>query len=310
MDYYWRGRFLVFVGTVLFAIGGIIATYGWNIWSRQFDKKKYLREGVWDIIRGTILVALAGLLTTYGWNVISLGGQRNNLIRAIAQELLMNFQLLESPPIKGEVSYKNEDGRVVPRPFPVLKTAALNAVMSSGLWDIGNEAEKKFLYAIEAYERKIGTANHIFDEYNEFVLKTIDPNEKIASAKKFRKAAPEKDYFKSLENKQNEVIRLILSAYKWSIPPKERELLLQRIGEEPTISKPERLQKMTTASLISNKYSIAKSGLLPLTFVCYDGLRLLRRFAPRNDCGAVGTVISTEASLRDVKWRNLLKIDS
>ncbi len=239
MDYYWRGRILVFVGTILFAIGGIIATYGWNIWSHQYNKKKYLREGVWDIIRGATLVALAGLLTTHGWNVISLGEQRNNLIRAITQELLMNVQLLESPPIKGEVSYKKENGSVVPRPFPTLKTAALNVVISSGLWDIGNKTEKKFLYTIEAYERKIGTANHIFDEYNEFLLKTIDPNEKIASAKKFQKVAPEKDYFKSLENKQNEVIKQILSEYKWSIPPKERELLLQRIGEKSSVGKSE-----------------------------------------------------------------------
>jgi hypothetical protein len=239
MDYYWRGRFLVFVGTVLFAIGGIIATYGWNIWSRQFDKRKCLREGVWDIIRGTILVALAGLLTTYGWNVISLGGQRNNLIRAIAQELLMNVQLLESPPIKDEVSYKKEDDSVVLRPFPTLKTVALNAVMSSGFWDIGKKAEKEFLYAIEAYEGKIGTANHIFDEYNEFLLKTIDPNEKIASAKKFQKVAPEKDYFKSLKNVQNEVIKQILSEYKWAIPSKGREVLLQRIQEKPFVGKPE-----------------------------------------------------------------------
>jgi len=46
MDYYWQGRFLVFIGTTLFAIGGLIATYGWNIWSQQTDNKKYLRKGV------------------------------------------------------------------------------------------------------------------------------------------------------------------------------------------------------------------------------------------------------------------------
>ena len=239
MDYYWPGRILVFVGTILFAIGGLLATYGWNIWNHQSDKKKYLREGVWDIIRGTMLVALAGLLTTHGWNVISLGEQRNNLIRATAQELLMNVQRLESPPIKGEVSYKKENGSVVLRPFPTLKSAALDAIMSSGLWDIGNKKEKEFLYAIEAYERKIGTANQIFDEYNEFLLKTIDPKEKNASAKKFQKVAPEKDYFKSLENAQNEVIKQILSEYKQSIPPKEGKLLLQRIRERTGVSKPE-----------------------------------------------------------------------
>ena len=239
MDYYWRGRTWVFVGTILFAVGGLIATYGWNMWSQQTEKKICTRKGVWDIIRGTIFVALAGLLTTHGWNVISLEEQRNNLIRATAQELLMNVQRLESPPIKGEVSYKKENGSVVLRPFPTLKADALNAIMSSGLWDIGNKREKEFLYAIEAYERKIGLANYIFDEYNESALNKIDPNEKIASAKKFQEVAPGKDYFKSLKNAQNEVITQILGDYKWSIPPKERKLFLQIIGEKPSVGKSE-----------------------------------------------------------------------
>lgn len=231
MDYYWRGRIWAFVGTILFAVGGLIATYGWNIWSQQTEKEIYKRKGVWDIIRGTILVALAGLLTTHAWNVISMGEQRNNLIRSTAQELLMNVQRLESPPIKGEVSYKKENGSVVLRPFPTLKADALNAVMSSGLWDIGNKREKEFLYAIEAHERKIGQANYIFDEYNESTLHKMNPNEKIASAKKLQKVAPEKDYYKSLKNAQNEVIKLLLSEHKWAIPSKERELFKQIIGE-------------------------------------------------------------------------------
>jgi hypothetical protein len=237
MDYYWQGRIWVFVGTILFAIGGLIATYGWNIWSQQTGKKIYTRKGVWDIIRGTIFVALAGLLTTHGWNVKSLGDQRNNFIRAIAQELLMNVQRLESPPIKGEVAYKNENGNVVLRPFPTLKADALNAVMSLGLWDIDNKKDQKLLYTIEAYQRKIDTANQIFNEYNETALHKINPDEKIASAKNFQKIAPEKDYFKSLKNAQNEVTKQLLSNYERLIPTKKRKLFLQIIGEKPSLDK-------------------------------------------------------------------------
>jgi len=243
MNYYWRGRILVFVGTILFAIGGLIATYGWNIWSQQTEKKIYIRKGIWDIIRGTIIVALAGFLTTHGWNVISLGDQRNNLIRAIAQELLINIQFLESPPIKGEVSYKRENGSVVLRPFPTLKTTSLNAVMSSGLWDLGNQTEKNFLRTIFNYEGTIGTANGILGLYNDSLSKIKDPNQMIVAAEEYQKVAPEKDYFKFLENMQNEVIKLLLSEHKWAIPSKEREELLQRIQEKPPANKPEDINK-------------------------------------------------------------------
>jgi hypothetical protein len=233
---------LVLIGTLFFALGGLIATYGWNIWSHQSDKKKYLREGAWDIIRGTVFIALAGLLTTHGWNVIRFGEQRNNLIRAIAQELCMNVLSLESPPIKGETYYRKKNGDVVIRPFPILKTTALNAVMSSGLWGFDNQKEKNFLYAIYNYEGAISNANSSFDFYNDGLSK-IDPNGKIELAELCQKLAPEKDYFKSLGNNQNEVIKLLLSEHKWAIPSKEREELLQRIREKPPVNKSEDVNK-------------------------------------------------------------------
>jgi hypothetical protein len=234
---------LVLIGTLFFALGGLIATYGWNIWSHQSDKKKYLREGAWDIIRGTVFIALAGLLTTHGWNVIKFGEQRNNLIRAIAQELWMNILSLESPPITGETYYRKENGDVVTRPFPTLKTTALNAVMSSGLWNLENQTEKNFLYTIFRYEGAIGTANSIFGGYNDSLSNIADPNEKIAWVEKFQKVVPERDYFKSLENVQNEVVKLLSSEHQLAIPSKEREVLLQRIREKPPVNKSEDVNK-------------------------------------------------------------------
>ncbi len=246
---------LVLIGTLFFALGGLIATYGWNIWSHQFDKKKYLREGAWDIIRGTVFIALAGLLTTYGWNVIRFGEQRNNLIRAIYQELRLNLIHLESAPIKGETYYRKENGDMVPRPFPTLKTTALNAVKSSGLWDLSNQTENKFLYAIYNYEDAIGTANNIFGLYNDTInrLMTIDPNKIIAEAEGYQKVVPERDYFRSLENRQNEVIKLLLSEHQLAIPSKEREVLLQRIREKPPVNKPEDVNKPEETILLPVK---------------------------------------------------------
>jgi hypothetical protein len=243
MDYCRQGWMLVLVGTLFFAIGGLIATYGWNIWGHHSDKKKYLRKGAWGILLGTFVIALAGWLTTYGWNVIRFGEQRINLIRAFAQELRINVLSLEMSPIKGEVYYRKENGDVVTRPFPTLKTTALNAVMSSGFWGLGNQTEGNFLDTIADYEMRIGTANRIFGLYNDSLLKTIDPNKMIAVAEECQKAAPERDYFKSLENRQNEVIKLLLGEYKWAIPPKEGELLLQIIQEKPPVNKSEDVNK-------------------------------------------------------------------
>jgi hypothetical protein len=254
MDYCWHGRILVLIGTFLFAIGGLVATYGWNIWSHQPDKKKYLRKGTWDILVGTVCIALAGLLTTSGWNVIRFGEQRNNLIRAVAQELYMNVLSLESSPIKGETYYRKKNGGVATRPFPTLKTTALNAVMSSGLWDIENQTERNFLYTIFNYEEAIGTANSVFGVYNDSVNSIIDPNKKITEAEKCQKIAPEKESFKCLENMQNEVIKLLLGEYKWAIPPtKEGELLLQRIREKPPVNKLEETLSQNQAQEVNLK---------------------------------------------------------
>ena len=235
MDYCWQGLIWLFVGALLGIIG---------IWSLQSDKKKYLREGVRHIIVGAVAVTCAGLLMTYGWNRIGLGKQRNNLIRAFAQELYMNVLRLEGPPIKSEVYYRKENVDVVLRPFPTLKTTALNAVMSSGLWDLGKQTERNFLYTIADYEIAIGNANRFFDKHNNILTFEIgDPNKVIAQAKEYQRVTPEKDYFRSLDGVQNEVIKLLLSKHKWAIPLKEREVLLQRIREKPPVNKTEDVNK-------------------------------------------------------------------
>jgi hypothetical protein len=252
MDYLTSGNACLKEGASLIAWGAFLTSLGWVLLglllgkygdiNRWLSKVKPFRK---TVIRGIIAIMLltgifacirlglkkvgeGGTLTTKGWNLLNVHSQRQNLIRAVVQELLMNVVSLEISPIKGEVYYRKENGDVVPHPFPTLKTTAINAVMSSGLWDFGNQTEENFLYAIFDYERAIGTTNSIFGEYNDSLSNIIDPNKKIAQAEEYQKVASGKvrAYFKSLENTQNEVIKLLLSEYEWAIPSNEREKLV------------------------------------------------------------------------------------
>lgn len=240
MDYCWLGWILVLIGTLLFVIGGLVATYGWDIWSRKTERGKNLRKCMWTILGGTFAIASGGLLTTYGWNVISLGEQRNNLIRAVAQELCMDVNSLESPPIKGETYFIKNDGDVGIRPYPNLGITALDAVISSGLWNFGNQTERHFLCAIFDYEERLKIVNSKFYWYNESLDHTWDPNRAIALAEAYQKNLPKKDSFKSLKIQQNEVIKLLLTEYKWAIPPTEANELRIAVAkfEKPLVDKP------------------------------------------------------------------------
>jgi len=207
----------VCIGMVSFAIGGWIATYGWEVWLNAPEKRNLLRKGAWDLIRGTIVVALAGSLSTHGWNVISLGKQKRNLVNAVVQESLMNAIELKQPPMKGEVSYLSQDHKTVLRPFPTLRTSTLNGVLSSGLWSFGNRMERTFLLAVWDYEVRIVTTNNIFAQYNATLLTKEDPNEGARLAKRLQSGIPEKECYRSLIKSQNRVMQLIRNQYKWAI---------------------------------------------------------------------------------------------
>jgi len=218
MDYDAQGWISVIIGTMAFAGGGWIATYGWEVWLYESKGGKWFRSrGAWGVIRGSAVVALAGLLSTHGWNDISLAGQRRNLINGVVLEVAMNAQMLKQPPMEGDVYYPSEDQRLILRPFPTLRTTALNGVLSSGLWDFRNPTERKFLDKVSEYERKIGTANTIFSSHNDYLLAKADPNKAADFGKRLQRGIPEKEFFKALTNAQSQLITLIQSECRWAI---------------------------------------------------------------------------------------------
>ncbi len=237
-DYFWCGWSSIIFGAILLVCGSLgLASQEWSL-SWLFSKVG--RKTILFIF--AIIIAVGGTLTTKGWNIISFGEQRNNLIRAITQEWLSNSARLVSPPMKGETHYVKEDGEHVWRPFPTLRTNALNTILSSGFWDYGNQMDRKFLDVVADYEKRVIAANRKFRSYDDFFSKIKDPNERIMRTKEVRRLTYEKDWFKSLENRQNQVGKLVWSEYKWAITtqlPEASELLRQTFQEKSPVGESE-----------------------------------------------------------------------
>jgi hypothetical protein len=259
MDYEAVGKSFVDSGTSLLALGAFLTSLGWfllgtykeaNKWLEQWRwfKSLLLRQiviflgGVGLLIAGPRMIGEGGTKTTKGWNILSLGEQRSNLIRAVSQEWFMNMTSLGSPPMRGETHYFTEDGRYIRRPFPTLRTYALQAILSSGLWNYGNQKEKDWLGAVSEHERAIAGANRMFRRYDDTLERLADPNQAIKEVGKLQESIPEKEFFKSLLNTYGRLVVLLWTEYKWGIEtqmPEVYELLEQTYQEQSPSDKVE-----------------------------------------------------------------------
>ena len=52
-----------------------------------------------QIIIGTVLIAVGGILATYGWTARTEASQKSAMIKAVAAELLINLALIDDPKI-------------------------------------------------------------------------------------------------------------------------------------------------------------------------------------------------------------------
>ena len=217
MDYCWQGRIWVFVGAVSLAIGGWIATYGWNVWSGKFAKGGLFRKGAWDITRGTLAVAFGGLLATHGWNVISLGEQRRNLIRAVAQEVVLNCVELDSL-VESPLAHRVDLDGTKLKILPVLKTNALNAVLSSGLWSFDNPEDDEFLMACMNCVRRVEKANSVLGSITNKLVTAVR-EEDLATARVLSDRLESPDYQKQLKHLFDDVITFIAEDHEWALKP-------------------------------------------------------------------------------------------
>jgi len=268
MDFEAVGNSDVFRGTVLVGVGAISVCLGWFLFAICKPAYEWLKKWRWFqagvvrvtvissvicflIVFGSWMVGKGGTKTTKGWNLLDHHEQRTILIGAVAQELYENANSLDNEPLKGQVCYEREDGELVQRPFPDLRTDALNGLVSSGLWAYGREVDKELLDTSYLHIKKIDSANRMFRMYNdEWADEKEDPNARVMRAKKWQASAPSHDYYKSLIRVQIQLIELILGEPKWDVQtrqPKVHNDLVQWVQRERKKSagskKEERLSK-------------------------------------------------------------------
>ena len=138
--------------------------------------------------------------------------------------------------MQGEIYYRREDGEPVWRPFPTLRTNTFDEVLSSGLWDYGNRADRAFLDTARNYEKKAAYANLRFRGYEQSLSEVGPLNERVKKTKELRELAHRMDWFKSFDSMQTEMGRLIWSEYPWAIRtqlPEAYEQLQQTFQQPP-----------------------------------------------------------------------------
>lgn len=89
------------------------------------------------ISAGTVLVGLGGLVATHGWNKLSELRRRQGLIRAVAGEMVIDFDILNSK------HFTETDPQALMRydVFPRLRTISLDGAISSGMFTDANDME-------------------------------------------------------------------------------------------------------------------------------------------------------------------------
>jgi hypothetical protein len=193
----------------------------------------YYRIGLTYIILGTIAIAGGGLSVTRGWNLLGRNSQRKNLIRAVAQEWLVNNIDLEQSFLKGEVYWTEKGEKAGIKLFPTLRTSALNGVLSSGLWNFGNIKERKFLLTIVNYEGPLRTANTIFALFNDNLLRITGLKEKITYAEDYKKQTLTAPWFEDLVKQHKEMRKFLISEYKWAFAEQISEQTQEKSPQKP-----------------------------------------------------------------------------
>jgi hypothetical protein len=146
-----NGPVLIVIGTLLFAVGGIVATYGWNVTSRSIQRE-------------TMVMQLA---------------------RALAAESVFNMNVLHDPVI----TLKGVTEVSVPVRYPRLRTLSLHAALSSGIFLNERPGDKMYgllgntIEHIEEMNRILSTREDVMQ--TQFVSK-----EEIAVSRKALAASP------------------------------------------------------------------------------------------------------------------------
>lgn len=125
------GTMLILIGTALIALGGIIATYGWNLTARETERKAKVSQ----------------------------------VTRALAAECIFNRDVLDDPII----TLKGISDSGVPVKYPRLRTITIRTALSSGLF-LQDQAGDSTYGLLTATLEHLEEFNRILDRYETRML--------------------------------------------------------------------------------------------------------------------------------------------
>ena len=169
---------IIFIGTILIALGGMLATLGWNNYFTPMETRTSIK-GSWIyknavscIIIGTISITLGGFVATYGWNLKTSKEirilveenrlherelQREGILKTVLMEVINNIFRIQGKKI-AETDEKELSKFVV---FPRLGTAALSSALESTLFL--EKKDRKFFDSVNNLKSKLTGFNHRLD---------------------------------------------------------------------------------------------------------------------------------------------------
>jgi hypothetical protein len=165
------------------------------------------------IIIGLIKIGKGGTLTTEGWNLLRVHSQRQNLIRSVVQEWIINDIKMKSSPLTGQVG----DSNYFVYSYPMFRTSALNAFLTSGLWNYGEPNENQLLTAVSNCETAIASVNQFFDSLNTALTRNISVKERIDKAVKYQSQTLQSQWYSDLKVKHEKLRKLLATEYRWAM---------------------------------------------------------------------------------------------
>lgn len=163
-----HGWTLVVVGASCLAVAGIFTSMGWNL-LRDNARKRV--PGRLLIVVGALLLAGAGVLTTSGWNAL----QETSRMRALVAGVAVEWEINDTKILKDALFNPRDSVDLMSYGlYPRFKTSAIDAILSSGLFDAREASDMTLMMGIIDYQTSIEDINARLDVSDQFALSTLN----------------------------------------------------------------------------------------------------------------------------------------
>ncbi len=109
------------------------------------------------VIVGTILVAVGGLFATFGWNKIRSEEQRRGVIVGVAREVRLNDRMIKQA-VKLVAKWPHRSKNDI-FSYEAYRNTHVSAALTSGLFRVEKGVDAELLQALERYEAAISRFN-------------------------------------------------------------------------------------------------------------------------------------------------------